>query len=405
MGVRAAYLRTWIMVAVLLAWTSPAVGQYGVRVTSASQAGNLPSAEEGQPIPPLTETIAPPVPPIDPSPLSSNGYQPGGMDAGPPVIRPNFDHVDNGGEGFPYNPGSWELPGHKLGWFANAEASTVLPFVHSKINSAGTSLDTVFNTPVYTPFAQIGWTVMPKVEVGYRFEEGLGEYRWSYRHVGGDGHRVVQGFDAAGAGNVNSTFQADILDMDYCFTELNLMRWPRVSLLFMDWGRRGNNLDLDASSRVPPMQLRWITGFRVSQVFLQSTGTGQQVLQESVSNNFRGGGLHFGTIITQAMPWKPVALYAKFEASGQFGSPIQRYGRSAIVNGVVVSDSTSRHQFLGIATLGGELGISYVLPKHQHCRVTSGYTVEQWWSLGEVVHGTGAELFINGVFLRAEFGY
>ena len=76
--------------------------------------------------------------------------------------------------------------------------------------------------------------------------------------------------------------------------------------MFMDWGRRGNRLDMDASSRVPPMQLRWIAGFRVAQVFMKSTATGNQVLFGQVSNNFRGAGLHFGTIITQAMPWKPL---------------------------------------------------------------------------------------------------
>ncbi len=60
---------------------------------------------------------------------------------------------------------------------------------------------------------------MPKIQIGYRRENGLGEFIASYRYVQSDGSGTIANFDTAGGGTFHSSTQAHVLDLVYAFSD------------------------------------------------------------------------------------------------------------------------------------------------------------------------------------------
>jgi len=237
--------------------------------------------------------------------------------------------------------------------------------------------------------------VMYELEVGYRFEDGLGDARIGFRHLEGHGSEIVAGDPT------RTDLYLNVLDFDYCCTELHMARWPRIPLLPLNPARLGMRMDMESGSYGFPMQLRWTWGWRVGQAYFDTRRDDGGGVSDRTVNNFRGGGLHWGINITKAMPWNQLGWCAKFGASGMIGNVDQDFYQTV---GGVTTAATGR-ELIGVPTLDAELGVAWVPNwRNKTTRVSTGYMVEQWWCIGET-DVSGAELFINGFFFRGELNY
>ncbi len=293
----------------------------------------------------------------------------------------------------------------KLGMIASVEASFLQPFIHNNLNS-GALLGNLPNT-IQVPTAQPSWTTMPRVDLGYRFEQGLGELHASFQFLGNQGTQTINNFDTAGAGTVTSRLDVDILDLDYAFTEFNPGRIPCVNPVLLIPGRLGLNLHPE-DDPFPMFRMKWAFGARAANVFFDSRGTGQQILQERVTNNFVGGGMHASVDISKPLPRMPaLAVYARFEASGLLGQETQSFTQTEILPGGGTANGSQRLPSfpMGVPVLDVYAGMSYVPRLFSNTlRVTGGYRLQQWWYLGQT-SSSEAGLFMQGFFIRGEFGY
>ncbi len=143
-------------------------------------------------------------------------------------------------------------------------------------------------------------------------------------------------------------------------------------------------------------------------MFFDSRGAGAQILSERVTNNFIGGGMHGTVDITKPLPrWPALALYCRLEASGLIGNLSQSFAQTQLVPGVGTASGSARIQSLsvGVPVIDVYAGMSYV-PRffNDALRMTGGYRMQQWWYLGQT-SSSEAGLFLQGFFVRGEFGY
>ncbi len=153
--------------------------------------------------------------------------------------------------------------------------------------------------------------------------------------------------------------------------------------------------------------LKWSAGVRVANVFFDSQGSGAQILNERVMNNFVGAGPRLALDLTKPLPNSAVSLYGRFEASGLLGSTSQSFDRTEILPGVgpVSGSLRTGHMSLGVPVVDASFGVRYVPQIGQRMvRLTAGYLYEQWFYLGET-DTSNAGLTLNGAFLRGEWGF
>jgi len=307
----------------------------------------------------------------------------------------------------------FELPAVKLGWFALLELDYVQPVVSNTVtsgdpNNGGIPVGNIPNA-IQVPNAQLPWSVMPRIDVGYRVAQGLGEYHAIFRSLSSSGTGSEANFDSAGSGVVTSRLNLNVLDLDYAFTEFNPGRLPRLSPLLSIPGRWGLNLRPE-DDPYPTFRLKWAFGARMANVFFESQGAGQQILHERLVNNFVGGGLHTAVELSKPFPWRPsLSVYGRIEASGLFGATTQSFAQTEVLsNGTIATGAVSTHDVdLGVPILDVSCGLSYTPPwRNRMLQLTSGYVYEQWWYLGDTgIGNSNLGLTIQGVFFRCQFAY
>jgi hypothetical protein len=291
-------------------------------------------------------------------------------------------------EGDPYLPGAnplLERAGLPVGWFAGVELTAVKPHLLSQINS-GNSLQPTFSSSIQLPVANIDWSVMPRFQVGYRRENGLGEFSISYRFVLSSGAGAVANFDAAGAGTLSSSLNVQVLDLDYGFTDYNEeLPW---------W--------------VPFVVTRSL-GVRVAGVMSESNVYGQQIHSEQARNTFVGAGprTRFDMLwpLTSGPAPRPLSFFSGFDLSGVIGPSNQRfYEQSLAGNSLLGATGRTGGNTTGIATLGVQAGLSWVPEWRQNsARFSAGFQWERWWFLGG--DNGNVELTLQGPFVRGELRY
>ncbi len=149
----------------------------------------------------------------------------------------------------------------KLGWIGLAEVDYVKPFIHNGLNSGG-PIGTLPEA-VTVPTAQPPWTAMPRLDIGYRFEQGLGEFHAIFQCLTAQGTGTVANFDTAGAGTVTTRLNLNVLDLDYAYTEFNPGRVPRIIPLAIIPGRTGLNLRPEDDA-YPMFRMKWAFGTRIA---------------------------------------------------------------------------------------------------------------------------------------------
>jgi hypothetical protein len=292
----------------------------------------------------------------------------------------------------------------KLGLIASAEVDYLKPFIHNGLNSGNLTVGNL-PTAVQAPTAQPSWTAMPRIDLGYRFEQGLGELHGIFQFLNANGTRNVAAFDRAGAGTVTTQLNVDVIDLDYAFTEFNPGRVPRLNPLLLIPGRLGLNLHPEDDPN-PMFRLKWAYGVRGANVFYESRAAGQQILAERAMNNFSGAGFHTSVDISKPFPWAPAfGVFGRFEAAGLYGQTTQSFSRTELLPGGPTAAGAGQLRVnTGVPVIDVYAGLSYV-PRWRSSlvRLTAGYRLQQWWYLGQVNSETA--LTMQGVFLRGEIGY
>ena len=346
--------------------------------------------EKGQPkgSTPKVESLLPDPEKLIPQ-FEPDGGQAGGPDTGvtpPRWLDQNYQFLD---ERDPYPPGQdpyRERPGLPVGWFTGVDLYVVHPEIDSQVNNgnlgAGDLFHGTFTNSMQLPVGDMNWTVMPKIYVGYRFENGLGEFIGSYRYLGADSSGTLSNFDTAGAGQLHTRTQAHVLDLVYAFSD----RTEGLAWYF-------------------PTVRRYGLGLRVASWIFDTTANGQQVLEERAGNVFIGGGpvLLYDWIWTTH--WDSLTFNGGIDASGVGGFNYQRFAETAIVSGSVQS-ARGRTDGSGTATpiFGVWGGLSWVPDwQEQAFKFSAGYRWERWINLPDA--GGQNDLTLQGPFVKAEFRF
>jgi hypothetical protein len=284
------------------------------------------------------------------------------------------------------------------------DVTLVLPHISSMLSS-GTNLDAAFpGNPVQMPVAGLSITGAPRIELGYRFGQGLGEFRTTYRYLSTTGQTTIPGVTPAGDQQLKSNLTINVVNFDYAFTEFNPGDLPFVPSFLLVPGYLGLRRE-PAVYQDSPLSMRWLVGISAANVYFDSTSTGTTIVQQRAMNNFSGVGLHTGIEMTKALPWRPLSLYGRFDFTGLYGDTNQAFDRTTNT-GVITSSSAWIGPFHnGAAIFGAELGASYVPDwGRQRLRLTTGYVYEQWWYLAETPDST-ADIKLNGIMFRGQWGF
>jgi hypothetical protein len=290
-------------------------------------------------------------------------------------------------EGDPYPPGQdpfREWQGIGLGWFAGVEVTATSSEVHSEVNSnnlrPGDPFTGNFTQPIRLPVADLNWTAMPRIFVGYRSENGLGEYIASYRYMQSQGNGSIQNFDAAGAGQFGSRLQVHVLDLDYAFTDRQ-----------------------DGLPWFLPQIVRRSIGMRTTSAIFDTTANGRQILEENAGNVFIGAGPRFNLEGTWFTRFPDFAFFMGTDVSGIVGFNYQRFGEQIqTAGGVQRASGRTDGTLSGIPILNVRAGLSWIPDwKDRAFRLSAGYQWEQWWITSDTFQTN--EINLQGPFIRGEF--
>lgn len=328
----------------------------------------------------------------------------GGMPSIPPPITPPS----------PPMPSTQELlidqPGQKLGWFITGDVGIIHPHFISSLNSGvpltsrlapgtgqtltaptlesgatGRPTAPIFADSAHLPMARMDWTALPEIYLGYRFGMGRGAVRLHYAGTVSQGSQIVPAFDLAGSGFLRSHLNLNTADLDYVSSEF-IFR-PNSWLLLRE--------------------LQAFFGLRTTSIFFDTAATGRQILDEHITNESAGVGLHVGWYARQPLPWKGLSLYGMFDAAGLWANTQQRFAETEVApgGGVITGNASTLPRSNGLANLVVEGGLSWTpSPETRNLRFTVGYLWLRWWNAGHT-DTSSADLTLQGVMLRGEWGF
>jgi len=231
---------------------------------------------------------------------------------------------------------------------------------------------------VHVPGAVLDWTGAPRLELGYRFPQGLGEFLVSYRLLATEGTGSIPHFDVGDTdGFLKSRLNMNVIDFDYASYENSLS---------------------------PCWDMKWKVGVRWASVYYDSRVEGPFLFQ-AVKNDFLGAGPHLGVDLRGHTPMLVgLEVFARLESAAIIGNIRQRFDESVAVNDVVlISGQTDVRHTQVAPVVNFQAGLSWA-PNGSRLRFSGGYELEYWWYLGHA-GDSRAELSDQGVFLRAEFHY
>ncbi len=262
------------------------------------------------------------------------------------------------------------------GWFAALEVDVLGPAIKQRVIGQ-VPLGSVA-TDVALPTATLGWTGAPRIEVGYRLPAAVGELAVSYRLLATEGTGNITGFDAAGDGALKSRLDANVIFLDYSSREFSL--WPGA----------------DMKAHV---------GVCLPSIFFDSQAVGA-LREERFINYYFGAGPHLGFDFWQQLPVAGLDLYTRLEGTDTVGHVQQRFEESLASVG---SGSSFIKRVREVPMLHLDVGVSYTAPgPGKQLRFLAGYTIERWWYLAQtynIDNPSRGELTVQGIFLRAEWGF
>jgi hypothetical protein len=309
------------------------------------------------------------------------------------------------------------------GFFANVETSVVWPHFTNELLGGALTPAQLSSQPPSTqgvaPTSAIGLppgaglpitgdivrfpgnplnaTVSPRFELGYRFQNGFGEVRLSYRFVDTRGSDTVLvappvANDSLGLAAQTGRLALNIVDLDYGTREFSL----------------GPNWELRTAVGV-----RYATAFLDSQVvFLNpvtvtgapfGTGPFTRLSQsEALSNQYAG--VHAILEVDRKLPLPGLGFFGRVEGAGMWGRAQQTFRETFVEAPGSTELRVTNHP--GTPWLNSQVGFSYDVPRWNHSRFLIGYQFEEWWQLGRGDNDLSfGRLNIQGLFLRAELNF
>lgn len=259
-----------------------------------------------------------------------------------------------------------------LGWFGVAEVSAMGSSVATRLR-APVALGGV-TTLLELPSADLQWTAMPRVELGYRWGQASGALIFSYRGLNTQGTSNLAGFDAAGnTAPLSSHLTMTVFDMDYASDETAL---------------------------APLWDMKWRTGGRVTTIFFDSSAATPLLLQHE-SNNFVGGGIHFGLDLRRRLADTGFSIVGQVDGGMVLGRVNQLYAEAVPGLGTTAITASAIEP---APTLDVRLGLDWSPLELPNLHFSAGYAFERWWTVGETT-GRQGEVTVQGVFVRGEWRY
>jgi hypothetical protein len=274
------------------------------------------------------------------------------------------------------------------GWFGAADLNPMVPHVKNRLENTVT-LGT--NPPdfVHVASANLGWTVAPRVELGYRLPSGFGEFSLAYRFLASEGTGSGPGPDTTAA--LKSRLNLQTMDLDYCSREFSL--WPC-------W------------------DLKWRFGLRLAFLFFEdrtdqtpnAAAAGSGILEQRTSNWYWGVGPHVGVELARLLGDSGLALWGRIDGSVSLGRQRQTFTELSVNPGPAGGPAfgeTLERRGQAVPQLLLEAGLRWNPPGWPHSCFFAGYQYEYWWDVGrnsETVASRG-EFWDQGLLLRAEFNF
>lgn len=262
------------------------------------------------------------------------------------------------------------------GWFVALGVDLVGPHIKNRLTAPVTVAGIITDT-VHLPSAEMGWVGSPRVELGYRFEQGFGEFLASYRSLVAETTEIFPAYDVFGDGLLRTRLNLNVVDLDYGSREFGLF---------------------------PAWDMKWRVGARIASVYFDSRAAGL-LLGQRTSNSFFGAGPHVGLDLWRSLPVPGMGIFARVDGSAIVGRINQSYEETILFpNGTAIGGATSQHGSQTVPVLSFQAGLGWKPWADMPLRLSAGYQFEQWWYLGQV-EGSRAELTVQGIFLRGELGF
>jgi cobalt-zinc-cadmium efflux system outer membrane protein len=272
--------------------------------------------------------------------------------------------------------------GHAPNFSVGAPATGGLPITGDIVRFPGNQLDA---------------TVSPRFEFGYRFPDGFGELRLSYRFLdtrGADTALVAppDANDSLGLAAQTGRLDINIIDLDFGTREFSLgPDWEMHTAV----GMRYATAFLD--SRVIFLNPVTLTGSPFG------TGPFTRLSQtEALGNRYIGA---HGVFEAGRKLWIPgLTLFGRLDGAGMYGRVHQTFSETF----VEAPGFTKQRVTNGVGTpmLAARVGLSYDVPQWNHARFLIGYQFEEWWQFGRGDNDLSfGPLNDQGLFLRAEFNF
>jgi hypothetical protein len=222
------------------------------------------------------------------------------------------------------------------------------------------------NSPGFPiPTTGLNAAVSPRILIGYRLPNALGDVSIAYRSLAGSSQGTVTDY-ILGPSQVSTRLNLNQVDLNYGSDEPSLFPWGKM---------------------------RWEIGARIANLYTDQRvlGPGDPIMSsQSMTAAGIDGALHL------AVPVRPnLELYTRGESSFLVGGSTERF-RAGL-------DTLSKNETAAVVTAGVQLGVRWspeLLPGNQ---LLFGYQYLGWWNLVDV--NANSNFYANGIFARWDWRY
>jgi hypothetical protein len=285
----------------------------------------------------------------------------------------------------PFDPAAFNPPGQQFGWFADLEIGIIKPHLDTHLSTpAGINGPT--GVPISLGAAPLDWIGVPEFSVGYRFDQGAGEVRLSYRLIDSSGTQNLGPDSLGNPAQLHTSLSVQNLDLDY-ITQEYLAEAGDISRFFF-------------------RDLRAGIGIRAAAAYFDTRASGYPITDTHIHSDFGGVGPRMFVELHQDLGRSDFQLYSRVSASGVLGPIIQQYDQTSLIGGSSnFANFDTHNKNIGMGIMQFEAGVSWEPQGFgRRFRFTAAYSWERWWNFGRT-DSSDAELTLQGAVLRAEYRY